>query len=104
MSLHHEDLYTKPTSQIASTSVFVANKIYEQMVILSRQQGLRTCQPIPEKALIDFLASQPIYFLDLSKLTPQSSSSGEMRVTDQRKVVGLIQTSRRLLHIAQNAN
>jgi hypothetical protein len=29
MSLHHGELYTKSASQIASSSVFVANKIYE---------------------------------------------------------------------------
>lgn len=35
MSLHHESLYTRPASMIASCSIFVANKIYEQMVLMS---------------------------------------------------------------------
>ncbi len=35
MSLHHESLYVKAPSMIASTSIFVANKIYEQMLLIS---------------------------------------------------------------------
>ena len=35
MALHHIELYTKSASLIAQASVFVANKIYEQMVNLS---------------------------------------------------------------------
>lgn len=39
MSLHHESLYVKAPSMIASTSIFVANKIYEQMLVISGKQS-----------------------------------------------------------------
>ena len=35
MSLHHEFLYVKAPSMIAASSIFVANKIYEQMLVIS---------------------------------------------------------------------
>ncbi len=35
MSLHHESLYTRAPSMIAASSIFVANKIYEQMLVIS---------------------------------------------------------------------
>ena len=34
MALHHPDLYSKSASQIASSSIFVANKIFEQMIMI----------------------------------------------------------------------
>lgn len=37
MAYHHEDLYTKQASMIAASSIYVANKIYEQMMLISSQ-------------------------------------------------------------------
>jgi len=34
MALHHPDLYAKSASQIAASSIFVANKIFEQMIMI----------------------------------------------------------------------
>jgi len=54
MSLHHEDLYTKSTSMIAAASIFVANKIYEQMIILSNKE--RTAYHLEERFLLEVLS------------------------------------------------
>ena len=32
--MHHQDLYIKSPSQIAAASIFVANKIFEQMLLI----------------------------------------------------------------------
>jgi len=49
MALHHLELYTKSASLIAQASVFVANKIYEQMVNMSAQKG----HVLPESSLLE---------------------------------------------------
>jgi len=39
MALHHQDLYAKNASQIAVASIFVANKIFEQMLVIKAQDA-----------------------------------------------------------------
>jgi hypothetical protein len=57
MSLHHHDLYPKKPSEVASAAIFVANKIYEQMMVLAQnpRQG-KICNVLPEKFLLEILS------------------------------------------------
>ena len=60
MSLHHGDLYTLASSQIAASSIFVANKIYEQMVLISQTKGDSLPSfHLSEKVLLEVLTKQP---------------------------------------------
>ncbi|TNV80111.1 hypothetical protein FGO68_gene12460 [Halteria grandinella] len=78
MSLLHPELYPKKASQLASASIFVSNKIYEQMMALSQQGKQKPCNVLPEKFLLENLTQSP-------------EDIGE-----------LIITSKRLLNLAQN--
>jgi hypothetical protein len=78
MSLLHPELYPKKPSQLASASIFVSNKIYEQMMALSQQGKVKASSVLPEKFLLENLTQSP-------------EDIGE-----------LILTSKRLLSLAQN--
>lgn len=85
MSLHHSDLYTRASSQIAASSIFVANKIYEQMMILSSKKSDATPH-LSEKFLLEALAAR----------------TGEAQPGEISKISQLVHVSKRLLHLAQN--
>lgn len=57
MSLLHSELYPKKPSQLAGASIFVSNKIYEQMMVLS-QKG-KPCNVLAEKFLLENLTQSP---------------------------------------------
>lgn len=83
MSLFHEDLYTKSASKIASSSIFVSHKIYEQMLLLSGDATTTRSQgSLSERFLLDVL-------------TPHYNNKDESRIPTE-----LISQSKRLLALA----
>ena len=74
MSLHHESLYTKTPSSIAAASIFVANKIYEQMMVLSQQAkglapSIKPGQVLSERYLLETLSQAPDSISDMLNLS-----------------------------------
>lgn len=93
MSLYHGDLYQKLPSQLGAASIFVANKIYEQMITLSRKQQ-KNWAALSEKFLLEVL-SNPVSQADSPLRTCQKLSASKCHSD-------LISLSKRLLSLAQN--
>ena len=95
MSLHHQDLYTRPASVIAASSIFVANKIYEQMMNLSKSPARRSILPtiLSEKFLLEALREP----FPTSNHSPSKSD-----ITSLATQKEIIHSSKRLLALAQS--
>ena len=105
MALHHPDLYSKSASQIAASSIFVANKIFEQMIMIkATDAGLQKEQVshLEVNFLIDLLSRDS--FVSPSRQIYQFSSPGKLSPpkVDSKRVSELIDNSKRLLSLAQN--